>query len=228
MRVGDYSSPMRFLLALLCLLASPAWAQVSTNEHALDQLTPAPAKPTTHAAAPPAKTPARRAKPTHSTATPAKPRLTAPRMPLAPPVHPVIQPPAFTMPAHAPPPPPPVPVRADAPGAASAIPGGTRITFGPGVSDLNPATLAAVEAIATQALAKPDLIVDVTAWAPGTADDPSTARRLSLDRALAARAVMIHAGLVSDRIRAVAKGSGEVGAGPADRAEIVVEGGGRK
>ena len=108
------------------------------------------------------------------------------------------------------------------------IPGGGRITFGVGASDLNPVTLAAVQTVARQAVANPALIVEITAWAPGTPDDPSTARRLSLDRALAVRAVMIHEGVLSDRIRAVAKGSLDVGTGPADRADFVVAGAGRK
>ena len=200
---------------LLLLLATPALAQVSTDDKALDQLAPAPTMQ-------PAKPATPRAVPRKRTA-PAAARLTPPRMPAAPPLHPVIQPPAFTMPAHPPAPPPPVSVGASAPGVATPIQGGTRITFGAGGSDLNPITLAAVQAIAAQAIANPAIIIDVTAWAPGTADDPSTARRLSLDRALAARAVMIQAGVVSDRIRTVARGSLDIGTVPADRADVVVE-----
>ena len=191
-------------------------AQVSTDEKALDQLAPAPGVK----APKPATTPTVR----HKRAAPAAPRLKAPAMPTAAPAHPVIQPPLFVMPTHAPPPPPPVSVLANAPGVATLIPGGTRITFGPGVSDLNPATLAAVKAVAAQAIANPSIVIDVTAWAPGTADDPSAARRLSLDRALAARAVMIQAGVLSDRIRAIARGSLDIGSvAPADRADVLVE-----
>ena len=205
---------------LLLLLATPALAQVSTDDKALDQLAPAPATQ-------PAKPATPRAVPRKRTA-PAAARLTPPRMPAAPPLHPVIQPPAFTMPAHPPAPPPPVSVVAGAPGVATPIQGGTRITFGAGGSDLNPMTLAAVQAIAARAIANPAIIIDVTAWAPGTADDPSTARRLSLDRALAARAVMIQAGVVSDRIRTVARGSLDTGTVPADRADVVVEAAAKK
>ncbi len=132
------------------------------------------------------------------------------------------------MPAHAPPPPPPVPVSAKAAGIALQIPGGARITFGPGVSDLNPTTLAAVQKITQQALASSTAVVDITAWAPGTADDPSAARRLSLDRALAVRAVMIQGGLLSDRIRAVAKGTIDIALGPPDRADFGIEVAGKK
>ncbi len=143
-------------------------------------------------------------------------------MPAAPPAHPVLAPPPFVMPAHAPPPPPPVPVRADAPGVAAPLPGGLRVTFGPGSSDLNPGTLAAIRAVAAGAIANPAQVVAITAWAPGTADDPSTPRRLSLERALAVRAVLINAGMVSERIRALAKGAADAAGGPSDRADVSV------
>lgn len=210
---------LHFSLLAACLCAAPAAAQVSTDDHALDQLAPVPAAPAK--AALPKAGAAKGGHPTrHPHAAPPARRLTGPTMPSAPPANPVIVPPAFVMPTHAPPAPPPVPVRPDAEGAAFPIPGGTRITFGAGSSDLNPATLAALQAIGTQAAANPATIVSVTGWAPGPVDDPSTARRLSLDRALAARAVLIRAGMLSDRIRAVAKGSNEVAGGPADRVDV--------
>lgn len=197
----------------MLLFVTPAAAQVTTDTQALDKLAPAAQQP-----AAPAPAPA----PKHRAHVAAPKKLPAIGMPAAPPLHPVIQPPPFVMPSHAPPPPPPVPVRDDAPGVATPITAGTRLTFGAGVSDLNPATLAAIQAIGTKALADPASIISITAWAPGTADDPSTARRLSLDRALAVRAVLIHAGLVSDKIRAVAKGNNDIGAGPADRADVTL------
>ncbi len=215
--------------ALLCLcLAGPALGQVSTDDKALDQLAPSPAAKPAQNASPPVTSSKTRKRPAPHSVAPAGKRLTPPSMPVAPPIHPVLLPPTFTMPAHPPPPPPPIPVLPDAAGVALPLPGGGRITFGAGTSDLNPVTLAAVQALAKQAAANPAVIVDVTAWAPGTADDPSTARRLSLDRALAVRAVLIHEGVLSDRIRAVAKGSLDIGAGPADRADFAVEIPGKK
>jgi outer membrane protein OmpA-like peptidoglycan-associated protein len=218
---------MRLLVVVTAVsLAAPAWAQVTTDPHALDSLPPPAAAP-----AAPAKTEApaktqekrtasrRRASHTHEAVAPAR-TLPALKVPPAPPVNPVILPPPFVMPAHPPPPPPPVPVRNDAVGAAAPIKDGVRITFGPGSSDLNPATLAALKGVAAAALADPGMIVEVTAWAPGTADDPSTPRRLSLDRALAARAVLIQAGVVSERIRAVAKGMIDIGSGMPDRMDV--------
>ncbi len=143
-------------------------------------------------------------------------------MPVSPPANPVLLPPPFVMPAHSPPPPPPVPVRADAPGEARPIAGGTRITFGADTSDLNPGTLASIRTVAAQAIANPTEIVAITAWAPGTPDDPSTSRRLSLERALAIRAVLINAGMASERIRAVAKGPTDLAGGSPDRADVLV------
>ncbi len=205
------------------LSAGAAFGQVSTDDKALDQLAPAPAAKPAPKASAPATASRTRKRPAPHASPPVGKRLTAPNMPVAPPANPVLLPPTFTMPAHPPPPPPPVPVLPDAAGVALPLAGGGRITFGAGASDLNPATLAAVQAFARQVAANPALIVDVAAWAPGTADDPSTARRLSLDRALAVRAVLIHEGVLSDRIRAMAKGSLDIGAGPADRADFAVE-----
>jgi outer membrane protein OmpA-like peptidoglycan-associated protein len=206
---------MRPLLALL-LLPLPALAQVSTNDSALDAL--GPAKPAAAQKAPAA--PVKRAirHPVHAV-RPAQ-RLPAVPIPAAPPANPVIPPPPFIMPAHKPLPPPPVPVKADAAGTATAIGGATRITFGPATADLNPATVAALQKIAAEAHADPNMQIDVTAWAPGTPEDPSTPRRLSLDRALAARAVLINAGIVSDRIHAIAKGFNDIGTAPPDRVDV--------
>ena len=61
------------------------------------------------------------------------------------------------------------------------------------------------------------------AYAAGSAEDPSTPRRLSLARALAARAVLLHEGVASTRIyvRALgASGSGAAGL-PPDRVEVM-------
>jgi hypothetical protein len=113
-----------------------------------------------------------------------------------------------------------VPIKADAPGAVTAIAGGSRITFGPGLSSLNQATHDAILAFAAPARANPALLISVTAWAPGTPDDPSPPRTLALERALAARAVLINAGVPSERVLAVSRGMEGIGAGPPDRLDI--------
>lgn len=147
-------------------------------------------------------------------------RQALPTVPAAPPAAATLPPPLVVTPAH-PAPPPPVPVLANAAGTASDFGTGKRITFGAGAADLNPTTAAAIASMAAAAKADPALRLDVDAYAPGTADDPSTPRRLSLSRALAARAVLIHEGVPSDHIyvRALGNTAG-FAAGPPDRVDI--------
>ncbi len=230
----------------LLLPASGALAQVTVNSGALNQLrgqdhgrhhaarhTPArrpeaPAHPlAAHPAAPAAPTASNPAPPTAAA---------APKVPAAPPNPAAIPPPAVAVPTAAPPPIPPVPVVPDAPGAAEAVQGGLRITFGKDRSDLSPATVAAIQGIAEQAKGKPGAL-DVTAYAAGVPDDPSTPRRLSLARALAVRSVLLHEGIESPRIYVRALGAGpapsdkaaapgapaNAPAGPPDRVDLIQE-----
>ena len=227
--------PVLLALLLPAAVAAPAFGQVTTNDQSLDSLKPTQSAPaaatpkssahnrhTSHAA--PAKTKTSPKATSKSAAKPATAAKPPPPLPTAPPANPVIAPPPFVMPAHKPPPPPPVPVKPDAKGTATPLPGGlTRVTFGPGSSDLNPTTVEAIRAIATAAIAHPAQVITIVAWCAGTNDDPSTPRRISLDRALAARAVLINAGIVSERIHAVAKGFTDVGDGPADRVDVTVK-----
>jgi outer membrane protein OmpA-like peptidoglycan-associated protein len=158
---------------------------------------------------------------TAHTAHAAKPAA-PPSVPLAPPANPVLLPPPQVLPVHKRPDPPPVPIKADAAGAPSFIPGGIRLTFGPGIADLNEANDEALLDIAARAKADPALTISIVAWAPGTNEDPSTPRRLSLDRALAARAVLINAGIISDRVLAQARGFLNIEGGPPDRVDITL------
>ncbi len=144
-----------------------------------------------------------------------------PAVPTTPPPNPVIAPPPPVLPQHAREAPPPVPVKADAIGTVTKIDTGTRLTFGPGSSDLNDTTHAALIELAAAARQDKRLEITLTAWAPGTPEDPSTPRRLSLDRALAARAVLIHEGVDSERITAIAKGFTDIGGAAPDRLDIV-------
>lgn len=231
------------IVALLCLpvlmlpWSGAARAQVTTNDKALEALQPpAPAKPAP--AAPGTEPPAPATPPAAAKPAPPKPaaahhaprkaapahaatKTPLPKVPLAPPPNPVIAPPPPELPQHAREIPPPVPVKSGAIGTVTKIDGGARLTFGPGSSDLNDATHAALIEIAGAARADKQLIVTITAWAPGTEEDPSTPRRLSLDRALAARAVLIHEGVESERVQAVARGFEGIGGANPDRIDIV-------
>jgi outer membrane protein OmpA-like peptidoglycan-associated protein len=149
------------------------------------------------------------------------PQPLPPLMPMAPPPPPVIAPPA-TVATRPPPAPVAIEVVADAPGSAEKLEGGLRVTFGPGSSTLNPATAEALRAVAKALPANAG--VTVSAFAPGTAEDASIARRLSLARALVARAVLIREGIASPRITVRALGASEPGfsSGPPDRVDLAV------
>ena len=107
----------------------------------------------------------------------------------------------------------------DAPGAASQIANGVRVTFGPDRYDLNPATEAALRELA-RTLKDKDTSINVYAYAAGSSEDPSTPRRLSLARALAARAVLMSEGIASPRIYPRALGP-QGGDADHDRVDVV-------
>ena len=92
------------------------------------------------------------------------------------------------------------------------------MTFGPDRTDLNPATEAALREFA-RSVKESEAAINVNASAAGGPEDPSTPRRLSLARALAARAVLISEGIPSARIYVRALGAAG-GDGPADRVDV--------
>ncbi len=210
-------------LLLLCMAgaAQAQPAQPGVNPGALDALKPTarprPAPPQHHPTRPAAKPNAGKTDTTKSgaAALPVPPK--PPVVPIAPPAIAAI-PPAVAVPVQRPPEPPPVVVAADAPGEAAPAPGGVRVTFGVGRADLNPATEAAIRDF-VRPLRSTDQAINVLAYAAGTTDDPSTPRRLSLARALEARAVLINEGIPSTRIYVRALGSAG-GDGPADRVDL--------
>lgn len=210
------------LLALCC--PHPAGAQVSVDQGALDSLgTPAPTArpaPVARPSAParhPAAHPSSRHDAPHAPAKPNAPPARPPVIPAAPPPRAVLLPAEPAVPTR-PTPAPPVPVVADAPDTVSPLPGGLRVVFGTGRADLNPAAVTALRDLAATLKAEPAATLDVNAWSAGTADDPSTPRRLSLARALAVRAVLISEGIASPRIyvRALGLDNGDA----PDRAEV--------
>jgi outer membrane protein OmpA-like peptidoglycan-associated protein len=125
-------------------------------------------------------------------------------VPMSAPPPPVLPPPTV-VPVRTERPPPPATVAADAPGAATTIPDGLQVTFGPGRAEMNPATYGALESMLSAA--RPDVDFSVRAYAAGDPSDPSVARRLSLSRALAVRSVLIRGGVASPRITVLALGA---------------------
>ena len=224
------------------LIAVPAAAQVTVNPGALALLPPAkkPAPsprraPRRAAHAPQVENPSQAGKaappitdkqankPPPPVANPNVPAGAAasipkPALPTVPPAVAALPPPA-PVPAPRPQPVPVVPLVADAKGSPSPIPGGVRVTFGADSSDLNPGTAAALRDLAEKLKPQDTTTINIYAYAAGTPDDLSTARRLSLARALAARAVLINAGVPSTRIYPRALGSA---GGDADKDRVDV------
>jgi outer membrane protein OmpA-like peptidoglycan-associated protein len=227
------------LLAVSSVFATAsAMAQVTVDQRALDQLSPAQpgspppppldhAKPraASHPSAPTPKHPAPQgAHPATEgkTTAPAKPTAPpAPTVPTAPPPAPVLPPP-IAVPARPIAPPPPLAVMPDAPGEVERSAAGLRVTFGGGRADLNAATASAVRDLAHSAAEGSSF--NVTAYAAGTPDDPSSTRRLSLSRALAVRGILIAEGIPSVRIyvKALGAASPSIAEGPADRVDVAV------
>ncbi len=129
--------------------------------------------------------------------------------------------------APAPPPagsaPPPPPVSDKAATEAEPTPMGLRLTFASGQSDLSPESVASLKHLTTAAPANETTSFNVMAYAPGPADDPSAARRISLSRAMAVRSGLIADGVPSARIYVRALGA-QYGNGPPDRVDVNVLG----
>jgi outer membrane protein OmpA-like peptidoglycan-associated protein len=198
----------------------PARGRAPAHHHATPKPAPSEAVKTEQPnAAKPAAT-------NHAPVPPPGPRSMVRQPPVVPPAPPPVvrlaplEPPP---PAHPAPPLQPAPVVAGAAGEALPIPDGLRLTFGSGSTDLNPETQAALQKLAHEAAAKPDVTVTVTAYAAGAPDDPSTPRRLSLSRALSARTVLVSQGISSTHIYLRALGP-DAGGGPPDRVDVMVTG----
>ena len=175
----------------------------------------APSAPSSSAAAavPPNPSPAKA-----SAATPAQ----RPSLPEAVPDTASITPIAPVTPPPGSPPPPPPPVSEKAATAAAPTSSGLRLTFAPGESDLSPDSSASIKQLTVGPLG--DLTTfNVMAYAPGKPDDPSTARRISLSRAMAVRSALVADGVPSARIFVRALGE-QYGSGPPDRVDISVMG----
>ncbi len=219
---------LRLLPALACLAPALVHAQAALDQRALDQLGPAPNQPApapAHKPAPvphPAPNPHAHPNGPHQKLKPLPEDIPAvpPAVPLAPPPAPVLPPP-IVVPVRPPTPPTPPTVAPEAASAAVPTKDGMRVTFDSGSADLNPETVLAVR---TLAKAPAGSTFTVTTYAAGVPDDPSTARRLALSRALAIRSLLIEQGIASMHIylRALGSTGTQFADGPPDRADIVV------
>jgi outer membrane protein OmpA-like peptidoglycan-associated protein len=217
--------PLPILSAILLTAATPALAQVTVDLHALQGLPDHPAAsrpgrvvpapvvprhPTVATRQAPATTPA--APPTPRPAMPESVPNTASIAPIAPP------PP---VPGAQPPPAPPVSETTATEAAPTTT--GLRLTFAPGESDLSPESSSSIKQLTSGAPLGDMTTFNVLAYAPGKADDPSTARRVSLSRAMAVRSALVADGVPSARIFVRAMGE-KFGSGPPDRVDISVMG----
>ena len=170
----------------------------------------------TPAAAPPATTVPNTAAP-----TPAPPAAT---LPTAPPatvaLAPIVPPPEPAQAAPAPAP----PISDSATSAATATGHGLRVTFGTDEADLSPSSASAIHDFVQSAPSGDSASYNVVAYAAGTPEDPSTARRLSLSRALAVRSALMADGISSTHIYVRALGATAGDATP-DRVDVAVLGG---
>ncbi len=119
-------------------------------------------------------------------------------------------------------PPPPV-VSDKAATSAGPTSSGLRLMFAAGQSDLSPDSAASIKQLATVSPASDATSFNILAYAPGNPDDPSTARRISLSRAMAVRSALVADGVSSARIYVRAMGA-QSGTGPADRVDVNVVG----
>jgi outer membrane protein OmpA-like peptidoglycan-associated protein len=227
---------MPILSAVLLTAATPAVAQVTVDLRALQALPDHPAsgrvaRPKPYAPAPSAPAastaaPNRATVVTREPQAPREPQAAAPAVPPAPqPAMPETMPDTASIAPIAPPPPaagaPPPPVSEKAATAATPTTTGLRLTFAPGEADLSPESSTSIKQLAAAAPTGDATTFNVLAYAPGKPDDPSTARRVSLSRAMAVRSALIADGVPSARIFVRALGE-QYGEGPPDRVDLSV------
>jgi outer membrane protein OmpA-like peptidoglycan-associated protein len=221
------------ILFAACLTAAPpVHAQVTVDLHALQALpdhptatrpshspsSVAPGKPPVAVNNPPVV----RSKPPVATQEPAPaPPAPQPAMPENVPQTAAINPIAPPEPPAGSPPPPPPPVSEKAATTAAPTTAGLRLTFAPEQSDLSPASIDSVKQLTASVPPGDETTFNVQAYAPGKADDPSTARRISLSRAMAVRSALVADGVPSARIFVRALGE-QYGDGPPDRVDVGV------
>lgn len=203
------------LCAAFALPAASAYAQVTTNTEILDTLqtqaqhsTPPsrhapPARRTQKPAAAPAQATGGNSSSATGSAVPATPKpavkTTIPDIPQAPPPDPQLTTPPNIELHPFPIPPQPV-VQLKAAGKVTEIKNGIRVTFAPKSADLNPVTHQAILTFGQKLAENPYKQALINAYSSGATDDPSLPRRMAFSRGLAARSVLMNAGIPSTRI----------------------------
>ncbi len=207
-------------------VASPARQPVAAAPQGRPVTEPAPAPRTTAAAPPPPPPVAAPATAPARSVAAARPETTVPPPPVLPDARtagtaPAVSPPPVAAPAVSPPPE--TQTASVAPTVASEAPAGgaLSIAFNEGSAVLPDDARGKLDDLVAALTGDPALKVQLRAFAAGTADTTSQARRLSLSRALAVRSFLIENGVQTTRmdVRALGNKSGD---GPADRVDVVM------
>ena len=103
---------------------------------------------------------------------------------------------------------------------AAPVEGQFQIDFPADSADIPDKAKAELDALAQKMSADDNMRLQLLAYASGTADEASRARRMSLSRALAVRSYLIKAGVRSTRMDVRALGNNVQGS-PADRVDII-------
>ena len=220
-------------LVMLLGLSAPVGAQVTLDLHALDALPAAGARPAQRhvhrrAERPPTRhTEAARGRASKLAAGQPAGKASPPPVAAVVPTVPTTPPPAppATVAVIAPPSPPTASVPAPAPAPVAAPDRTLGVGFAAGQSDLTAPDAEALASLAHDTPRGDTTSFEVAAYAPATAGDASTARRLSLARALAVRGALVGAGVPAASIYVRALGAPRPGQpGDADRAVVTVMG----
>ncbi len=214
---------------------APAKAPAQVARRAPEEIAPPPppamTPPAALAPAPDVKAPSVKAPEIEAPAmnTPAPPTMEAPpkvATPAPPSAPTVTAPTPPAAPARSAPPAPPLPAPTPRAQTASLGPSGTAgqvsLPFAADSATLDSSAKAALDSIAARADKDQSLRLQLLAFASGTGDTASRARRLSLSRALAVRSYLIDKGVRSTRIDVRALGNRVDGGGSADRVDITV------
>jgi outer membrane protein OmpA-like peptidoglycan-associated protein len=106
------------------------------------------------------------------------------------------------------------------PGSATTTEGEIRIAFPADSADIPDATKGQLDALAQKLAGDENIRIQLLAYASGTSDQASRARRMALSRALAVRSYLIKQGVRSTRMDVRALGNNVEGS-PADRVDII-------
>lgn len=207
------------------LPAPPAAPRSKINQVPPPKVKAAPPPPVVATPAPVAASapPAPLTVPTPVAAQPQTPRPDPGPPPVPAPAPAPVEPPPAPKVAVVAPPPPPAPAPAATPVVAVPSPTmsdkGARLLFLPDSADIPTTARPTLESIVKLVQSQQDRRILITAYAAGTPETASQARRLSLNRALTVRSFLAEKGVSTARVDVRALG-GQVADGPADRVDL--------